>query len=66
MGRSNRMERENGIRDAFKRAMRVNAITEGNPTIEAIKEICPASSPRQIAMVRSIIVNGIVDTPHED
>lgn len=58
-----RLRRENAIRDAFTRAARVNIITDGNPTIEAVKEICPASSPRHRAMVRSIIVNGSVDLP---
>lgn len=63
--RESRLIRENTIASMRMAANRVSYAAElegGNPGWGTIQEICPSFSPRQCAMVRSIIVNnGVVD-----
>lgn len=61
-----RAYREDGIRNAMKLAMRIDA-EYGIVTPQTIELHCPDATPRLRAMIRSIAVNdGVVDQPHYD
>lgn len=59
-----RAYREDGIRNAMKLAMRINA-EYGEVTPWTIHLHCPEATPRLRAMIRHVALNNdVVDTPH--
>ncbi len=59
------LERENRIRNMMGVANRiVNMLDE--PNRQNIKKECPEFTPREVAQVRSILVNGGVDCPKDE
>lgn len=59
------LERENRIRNMMGVANRIVSL-HTNANRENIKKECPEFTPREVAQVRSILVNGGVDCPKDE
>lgn len=59
------LERENRIRNMMGVANRIVNMRD-EPNRQNIKKECPEFTPREVAQVRSILVNGGVDCPKDE